>query len=460
MELRAAYAGVMHAAPPPRSAGLDTPALLAALRVVLHVSFAGLLTLGLARALTGGDGAPPAPGSAPLLGGLTVVLAAVYLAGTVRERRLWSAGRAPGAGAALGWLAAVLALWALLVLHHADFTWLAFPLFFVCLHVVGVLLRRPALAVALVAAVTGVVVGAGLLRTGAPSPGAVLGPVIGAGVAVVMHLAYRVLLADAAHQRAVAEDLRATRAELAESERHAGVLAERERLSREIHDTLTQGLASIVLISRAAQDAVRAGDVALADERLETVRATAAENLAESRAFVRGLRAAGPAPGPDGGDPAVAEHPLATALASAVRGFRARQQAVGEPVDAELTVVGEPVPVGEAVETALVRAAQSSLANVAQHARARRCRVTLTWLDGEVALDVADDGVGAVGCTSTAGGTGVGLAGLRERVAGVGGEVSVESAPGEGTVVAVRVPLGRAGGGNAQSGSDVERSRP
>lgn len=175
---------------------------------------------------------------------------------------------------------------------------------------------------------------------------------------------------------------------------------------------------------------------------------------------MRGLRAAGPAPGPDGGDPAVAEHPLAAALASAVRGFRARQQAVGEPVDAELTVVGEPVPVGEAVETALVRAAQSSLANVAQHARARRCRVTLTWLDGEVALDVADDGAGAVGCTSTAGGTGVGLAGLRERVAGVGGEVSVESAPGEGTVVAVRVPLGRAGGGNAQSGSDVERSRP
>ena len=139
----------------------------------------------------------------------------------------------------------------------------------------------------------------------------------------------------------------------------------------------------------------------------------------------------------------------AAALAQAVRGLRARQQALGRPVDAELTLVGEPVAVGEAVETVLIRAAQASLANVAQHADARRCRVTLTWLDGEVALDVADDGVGfdpdhgADGTGATAG-TGVGLAGLRERAAGVGGQATVESAPGEGTVVALRIPIPRA----------------
>lgn len=466
-----AYSGGMHAAsspvPAPRSGhvtdehgeapevtvgmtvGVPTPTLLGALRIVLHTAFAGLLALGLVRALTGGvDGPVPWGGAAGMLVVLTAALAAVYLAGTVHERRLRGAGRAPAGGPALGWLAAVLALWALLVLHHADFTWLAFPLFFVSLHVVGVLLRRPAAAVALVAAVTGVVVLAGALRAGALSPGAVLGPAIGAGAAVVMHLAYRVLLTEAEHQRIVADQLRATRAELAESERHAGVLAERERLSREIHDTLTQGLASIVLVSRAAQDAVRRGDLALADERLETVRATAAENLAESRAFVRGLRAPADGQGEEDGVgvvPGGAPDALAASLAQAVRGFRARQQALGRPVDAELTVVGQPVPVGEAVETVLVRAAQASLANVAQHARARRCRVTLTWLPGEVALDIADDGDGfdpvGVAARGVGPGTGVGLAGLRERVAGVGGQVDVETAPREGTVVAVRVPV-------------------
>ncbi|TFI12835.1 sensor histidine kinase, partial [Micrococcus endophyticus] len=68
---------------------------------------------------------------------------------------------------------------------------------------------------------------------------------------------------------------------------------ERERLAREIHDTLTQGLASIVLVSRAAQDALDAQDPALARTRMETVRTTAAENLDESRRFVRDLRATG-----------------------------------------------------------------------------------------------------------------------------------------------------------------------
>ncbi|MDY6055279.1 sensor histidine kinase [Micrococcus sp.] len=439
---------------PHDDAGRSTRALLAGLRVVLHASFAALLALGLARALAGSPEAPPVRGTtAAALVALVLGLGGVYLAGTIHERRLWHAGRTPAPRAAAGWLALVLALWALAVLHHADLTWLAFPLFFVVLHVVTTLLGRPALAVVLVAAATAVVVGAGALRAGGPPPvGAVLGPVIGAGVAVVMYHAYRLLLAESERQRAVAEELRATRADLAASERHAGVLAERERLAREIHDTLTQGLASIVLVSRAAQDALGAGDSALADERLGTVRATAAESLAESRAFIRGLRASrGGA-----GDGLAGE--LVASLEAAVRAFGARQMAAGHPVRAEFEQVGRARDVTEAVGTVLVRAAQASLANVGQHAEASRCRVTLTWLDGEAALDVADDGRGfavdvadAVGrpeweadSAEEAAGTGVGLAGLRERVAAVGGSVEVESAPGEGTVVAVRVPVAAA----------------
>ena len=433
-----------------------TAALLSGLRVAVHVGFAVLLALALVRALAGPDAGARLTGRPALaLVGLTVVLAGVYLTGTVAERRLHAAGRAPGRTAAGTWLAVLLGVWALAVLRHPDMMWVAFPLFFVALHAVHVILGRPRLALACVAAMTVVVVVASLER--GTAPGAVLGPAVGAAVAVVVFHACRLLVVESERQRSVAEQLRATRAELAASERHAGVLAERERLAREIHDTLTQGLASIVLVSRAAQDAVRAGDAPLADERLETVRTTAAENLAESRAFVRGLRA--PVDGVQGGADR-AGSALEAALEAAVRGFRARRQALGRPVEAELAVVGEPVAVGEAVETVLVRAAQSSLANVDQHARTDRCRITLTWMDGEVALDVADDGVGfdpeaARARASRAAasdpaaprpaqeGTGVGLAGLAERVAGVGGRVDVESAPGQGCVVAVRIPVPR-----------------
>ncbi|MDX2340080.1 sensor histidine kinase [Micrococcus sp. M4NT] len=430
------------AAPEPGSARV-----LAGLRVALHVSFAGLLAVGLARALGGmraaaGEGAAPGPFTAAVLVGLTGALAAVYLAGTVAERRRWVRGDGVGLGAATGWLALVLALWGLLVAHHGDFAWVAFPLFFVVLHVVALvagpraLLRRVAGPV-LVAAIAGVVV-LGMAGSGdGVRPAAVIGPLVGAGVAVVLSGAYRALHEESERQRAVAAELRAARATLAATQHRAGALAERERLARDIHDTLTQGLASIVLVSRAAQDALRAGDADLAASRLETVRATAAESLADSRAFVRELRSGSTGAG------------LAESLEAVVRAFAAQQSAVGSPVAVDLDVAGTPVPVPAAVETALVRATRASLANVGQHARASRARVSLAFLPGELTLDVADDGVGltprgggggaAVGAAGRS--TGVGLLSVRERLALLGGEATVESAPGEGTVVALRVPL-------------------
>ena len=120
------------------------------------------------------------------------------------------------------------------------------------------------------------------------------------------------------------------------------------------------------------------------------------------------------------------------------------------------------------METAVLRAVQASLANVGAHAGARRARVTLGYLGDELTVDVADDGAGfdpaVVAARPRAGaagadpgaGTGVGLASVRERLAAVGGEATVESAPGEGTVVALRVPLAAAGAGRSADPEQTE----
>lgn len=410
-----------------------TVSILAVLRVVLHVSFAALLVVGVVRSLLSPD--TPAAAVWPA----ALALAPVYLAGTVEERRRWARRRTIHRGASLAWLSVVLLLWGVLTALHPDFAWVAFPLFFVVQHVLAEATGRHWPGPVAVAAVTAVVVLASAAGPDGLRPAAVIGPCVGAVVAVVMYQAYRALHLESERQRAVAAELMAARAELARTEHRSGVLAERERLAREIHDTLTQGLASIVLVSRAAEDALVADDRDLARRRLHTVRDTAAENLAESRRFVRDLRG-------DGGS-------LVEQLDAAVRGFARRQSDAGAPVAADLQVEGTPVPLAEAVESALLRAVQSSLANVGQHAAATRCRVSVAYLDGEVTVDVADDGrgfdpdaprrpvAGGRDDDGTGESTGVGLAAVRERVAAVGGRMAVESAPGEGTVVGMTVPV-------------------
>ncbi len=123
-----------------------------------------------------------------------------------------------------------------------------------------------------------------------------------------------------------------------------------------------------------------------------------------------------------------------------------------------MQVSGDPVALPTDVEAALLRVAQSALANVERHAAATRVAVTLSFLAGAaageeaVALDVVDDGRGfdpeALPAPSddVPGGTsgGFGLVAMRARLAELGGTLSVESAPGAGTAVAAWVPLGAA----------------
>jgi signal transduction histidine kinase len=214
-----------------------------------------------------------------------------------------------------------------------------------------------------------------------------------------------------------------TRAELAETARHAGVLAERERLARELHDTIAQGFTSVVMQLESAEQALteRPDD---AREHLEKARRTARENLGEVRRTVSALR------------PELLEgSSLSQAVARAVEAW---SEAAG--IAAETRITGDAMTLTGETEVNLLRVTQEALNNIAKHARASQVVVSLSYLGDTVTLDIDDDGVGFAGRAGPWADGGFGLIGMRERIASVGGELSVESAPGEGTTIAVSVP--------------------
>lgn len=417
------------AAPEPSGLSAHGP-VLGTMRVALHLLFAGLLLVGLIRCLATGS---PDPAAAVCASAASALAAVLYLAGTVWESRFTRGrtARSPYRWAA-PWLAAMVLVWACLLLISPAFVWLAFPLMFLALHVLP---RGAGLAaVAGLWAATVLVPEWEHARGLGPalSAGAVLGPGLGAVLAVLISSGYRALYREALHHRRTAEALRAAQAELAERQRAAGRLEERERLSREIHDTVAQGLSSILLVSRAAGQSLRAGRTGTAAEQVATIESVAAENLAEARRFVRELAESSGAPD------------LEPALRALCASVQSRAAAAGTPLRVDLRAEGlAETHLPEPVATAVLRAAQASLANVLAHAGATRAVVTATASPAEVLLDVADDGHGFdPGAAAPAGGdSGYGLPGLRRRAEALGGTLAVESAPDAGCVVALRLPL-------------------
>jgi signal transduction histidine kinase len=229
------------------------------------------------------------------------------------------------------------------------------------------------------------------------------------------------IIAQSYDRAALISELSRTRAELAQANRRAGVLAERQRLSGEIHDTVAQGFTSIIMLLQAAdadverQPAAARGHLALA---LETAR----DNLAEARALVAALAPAGLEPG---------------ALDAALR--RLAATADGHPgTAARFEVSGAAVPLPRPAEVMLLRVAQEALANVRKHARAGQVIVGLRYGEGQVGLDVTDDGPG-FDPGQAAGG--YGLPGMRARAEEAGGRLQVRSSPGCGTTISVVVPV-------------------
>ena len=318
------------------------------------------------------------------------------------------------------WVSGMVVLWGALTLVAPSFAWCAVPVAFAVLRVLPF-----GWAVATVIVMTVVVTGAWLRITDSVDPAQVAGPI---AIALVTVLAYRALDLESRARQDLLDRLVEAQADLGEEQQRTGALAERTRLSREIHDSVGQGLSSINLLLQAAEQVWDTQPVA-AREHVRTAASTARYGLDEVRLVVRDLAPTDLAV--DGG--------TASALPAALR--RAAEQAA-PGVQVEVRVDGAAVPVPAEIAAALVRTARGALANVVEHAAAQRVAITLTYQVDEVVLDVRDDGRGfAPGRVVPKGSRGRGLAGIRERATTLGGHADIESAPGEGTTVSVRFPL-------------------
>jgi signal transduction histidine kinase len=235
--------------------------------------------------------------------------------------------------------------------------------------------------------------------------------------------------AQAEELRVLSEQLEARVAEQTEqiltSERESATLAERTRLSREIHDTLAQGFTSIVVQLGAARRALDAEPTA-ANEHIALAERMARESLAEARRSVWNLRA----PALERGD-----------LGDALHSLSERQARLG--ATSTFQQHGSPWPLAPDVEGALLRVAQEALSNITKHAHATHVAMHLYYQPDSVRLTIQDNGVGfdqEALAKSTPSGPwgGFGLAGMRERLAALGGTLELRNE--NGAVVEATAP--------------------
>ncbi|MET8689763.1 sensor histidine kinase [Streptomyces sp. NPDC004732] len=396
----------------------------------MHATFYLLLATSLARFLLRHPGGARVPWIIALSAVLAVLYAVPPLTGALRRQRPAArpSGPAPDTRPTpchLAWLALVVGVWLVLVVLAPSFGWCAVPLFYT-----GLRTLPPRAALALVAVLTACVIASQLRLAGRYDPDLILGP---PAVSAIATAVFTYMRRQAVRQRELIDDLIRTRRELAATERREGTLAERQRLSMEIHDTLAQGLSSQQMLLQAA-DRVWDTDPAKARTHVRTAESITELGLTEARRFVHDLA---PADLADGGG-----------LAEALRGLAERESGAGLTV--RFHAEGGPAPLPDRVSSALLRIAQGALANVREHADATAAALTLTLLDDQVVLDVADNGRGftpppVTGTgTGAAAGTGVrghGLPAIRARAHQLGGTLTIESAPGEGAVLSVSIPL-------------------
>ncbi|WP_243408748.1 sensor histidine kinase [Microbacterium sp. TPD7012] len=401
--------------PPPREPAHTWANLIGSIRIGQAVITVVLLVIGAVRASA--DGIP-----LPWVLALSLVFLGWYGGGLLlgertADRRL-----------ATWWLLGLTLIWLGTVAVSPEFVWLAFPLWLLA----GFVMRLR-WALLLSAVVLAVVIAAPLLHTGATSYANVIGPLVGGVFAFGISRGYLELVRDGRERRrliaslvATQQEMAALQDELARTQRESGASAERTRVSRDIHDTVAQSVSSIGMLARSA---LEADDAAQSARALGQIGALAAEGLADARRIVNALM------------PAELE---STALGDALGRMLVRL-AEETGIATALHVDDDLPSLGIDAEVALLRTAQSALANVRSHADATRVVVTLADAGDAIRLDIVDDGIGfdATRWDAQGGmGGGYGLRSMRARLRELGGGLDVESAPGDGTALSAHVPLG------------------
>ena len=385
-----------------------------AMTIGQHLMAVVLTAIGVIRAVGAGVGMPAA-----IISGVAIL--AWHTAGTILPSKTRSRSLA------VWWLLGFAAIWIAAVAVSAEFVWLAFLLWLLVGHLLplkwGLLFSGFVLTVVIVAPI---------LHHGTTNYANIFGPLIGGIFAFGISRGYLQLLRDATERERLVASLTRAQAETAElqdelalAQRHSGAIAERTRISRDIHDTIAQALSSIRLLAHAGAGRTEDPDAARTLEQVETL---AGDSLADVRRIVAAL-----APAELDDD----------ALASALQ--RMLDRAHDEAGLAVELHVDDSMPIlPTEVEVALLRTAQSALANVRLHARASRVVMSLVDADDTVRLDIIDDGIGfdqPAWEQDADAGSSYGLRFMRARLRELGGGLDIESTPGEGTALSIHLPI-------------------
>ncbi len=237
-------------------------------------------------------------------------------------------------------------------------------------------------------------------------------------VAIMIGLFISALVSQSIERQRLLDELTQTRTSLLKAEREAGVLAERQRLSRDIHDTLAQQFTSIIMHLSAA----RLGNTAEIETSVQQAEQAARDGLAESRRIISNMR------------------PSQLEEASLVESIEkvAVRWSLENKVQVETAVTGSPHALQPNTETALLRITQEALHNIKKHAKASKVAMTLSYMADLIALDIVDDGKGF---DTNRNSRGFGLKTMQERAEALNGTFTVESELGNGTAVAVSLPI-------------------
>ncbi|UCR87941.1 sensor histidine kinase [Mycetocola spongiae] len=325
------------------------------------------------------------------------------LAGAIRLRR--------GVGILIS-----VGLWIPLTIIAPSFAWCAFALFFA---VHRVLRGRVALWVSLLIVVS-VSVGLLLMSRG-DDPGLVLGPLVGG---LVLAYAFSALESALAAERSLNSELIEARSRLAQAERSAGALIERNRMASELHDTVVQRTASALMLLE-TEDLTGGSS----SDALVEAKSALRESLIETRQLMHGLTSPR------------AEDALADTLREIAEEFGARFELHG-------SVAAVSTPIAHALQ----RVSREALQNTRKHAGADAVLLMLVFSPGVVQAIVSDNGTGfdPAAAASPDSSGGFGLRAMAWRMSTLGGTLSVDSSPGAGTRIFASVPLTDGGAGEGR----------